>query len=147
MDKLDARTLALYWKCAIELPNGKRTYVIGIHENGNVQVAHAFGSQDHWHVSEVKPILRELSSMSEEEAIPLCQMRIQGLRDGDRVKIVEFDMFYKKCKFYIHHDNDPETKVHRFLSFDEWLPEQFQYLLSKHFDLFGLIEKGLAIKQ
>ena len=28
---------------------------------------------------------------------------------------------------------------------EEWAPEQFVYLLSKGFDLFGLIESGLAI--
>jgi hypothetical protein len=27
----------------------------------------------------------------------------------------------------------------------EWKPEQFTYCLSKGFDLFGLIEQGLAI--
>jgi hypothetical protein len=28
-----------------------------------------------------------------------------------------------------------------------WFPEGFQWLLSKHFDLFGLIEAGLAIEK
>lgn len=92
-----------------------------------------------------RPILRPLSSMTEEEAAVLCTMSVNGLRAGDKVTIVEFDMFYSRCKFYIHHDDDPETKVHRFLEFNKWKPEQTVFMLSKDFDIFGLIESGLAI--
>lgn len=41
---------------------------------------------------------------------------------------------------------DPELNAHKWQDFEIGLaPEQFHYLLSKHFDLFGLIDAGLAI--
>jgi hypothetical protein len=98
-------------------------------------------------ISAVKPILRPLDDMTEEEAQPLCQMQINGLQEGDRATISQFNMFYKRCEFYIHHSDDPELHVYRFLSFKEFNPKQFAYLLSKGFDLFGLIDAGLAIEK
>jgi hypothetical protein len=42
--------------------------------------------------------------------------------------------------------DDPELNNHKWQDFEIGLaPEQFHWLLSKHFDLFGLIEAGLAI--
>jgi hypothetical protein len=42
--------------------------------------------------------------------------------------------------------DDPELNDHQWQDFEIGLaPEQFHWLLSKNFDLFGLIESGLAI--
>lgn len=72
----------------------------------------------------VKPILRTLSDMREEEAVECWE-----LTDTDRDKEIEgwqvVDYFRREENFY-----EPKT---------------FLYLLSKHFDLFGLIKSGLAI--
>lgn len=65
-----------------------------------------------WHL--VKPILRPLSDMTEEE-----------------MKIVTVSGLMSDLKYIINRN--------------KWTPERFLYLLSKGFDLFGLIEEGLAI--
>lgn len=67
--------------------------------------------------NDVKPILRPLSSMTEEER----------------------DEMEKTYNLY------PVTAVHQHLMCASQTAKTFQYLLSKHFDLFGLIEKGEAI--
>lgn len=66
--------------------------------------------------SDVKPILRPLSSMAEEEAkeLDLADVQIGLLAFGHRLQM-------------------------------HMTPDQFKKCLDKHFDLFGLIEEGLAI--
>lgn len=66
------------------------------------------------------PILRPLSSMTEEE-LQECGNMIYDFSD------------------------DPELNNHKWQDFEISAPEQFHYLLSKHFDLFNLIPEGLAI--
>lgn len=75
-------------------------------------------SEMHWKFpyDVIKPLLRPLSSMTEMEIVEMM-----GLYGGTA-------SFRKDNPF-----------THRFS------PEQFRYLLSKHFDLFGLIEANLAI--
>jgi hypothetical protein len=63
-----------------------------------------------------KPILRSLSDMTEEEKIELSAL-------------LEW----------------PEPKTVMNNRYSRYSPKIFLYLLSKHFDLFGLIEAGLAI--
>jgi len=78
-----------------------------------------------------KPILRPLSDMTEEE-INECW------------KLLEWSEMIKNNRRYKlneeFHDSD-EGRECGWFSFLKILP----YLLSKHFDLFGLIESGLAI--
>jgi len=63
-----------------------------------------------------KPVLRPLSSMSQDEADEF---------HGVNVKLQHY-VFYLNTREY-------------------WNPKEFKWLLSKHFDLFGLIEAGLAV--
>ena len=69
----------------------------------------------------IKPLLRPLSSMTEEEM--------------------------KECGNMIYdYSNDPDLNIWEWRDFEIGLaPEQYHWLLSKGFDLFGLIEAGLAI--
>jgi hypothetical protein len=68
-----------------------------------------------------KPILRPLSDMTEEE-LQECGNLVYDFSD------------------------DPELNNHKWQDFQTLLTsEQFHWLLKKHFDLFGLIEAGLAI--
>lgn len=83
----------------------------------------------------VKPILRPLSDMTEKEARqcwkisnPLVSYRFSGF-DGQSRSI-----FYKNGN-----GNNGSEVLNK--------PSQFVYLLSKRFDLFGLIESGQAINK
>jgi hypothetical protein len=70
--------------------------------------------------SEIKPILRPLSDMTEEELQECGNM------------VYDFS-------------GEPELNNHKWKDFEIAAPEQFHWLLARHFDLFGLIEAGLAI--
>lgn len=92
-----------------------------------------------WEAAEIKPILRPLSDMTEEELIeqenifkiyepdfevtPDMRKNAWEKIKNDGIMAVEFS-----------EDNNPLMVF-----------ELFRYFLSKHFDLFGLIESGLAI--
>jgi hypothetical protein len=69
-------------------------------------------------VGDVKLILRPLSDMTDEEKKELCIVR-----DWPDYKTVMNNLYWK------------------------YSPEMFKFLISKHFDVFGWIEKGLAISK
>lgn len=73
-------------------------------------------------LSNVKPILRPLADMTEEEGALMDDM---AKRQRDNYIEIQ------NCKFF----DGIRTES----------AEAFAFLLSKHFDLFGLIEAGLAI--
>lgn len=116
----------------------------------------------------IKLFLRQLSSMTEEEIYDLinsmCPDDIEDIPEKDEY---DFEMFYNdggnmvdsdvavgsdySCRCYegqisITHDGT----IHCFDEKGEKeimvnVPRAYHYLLSKHFDLFGLIDAGLAI--
>lgn len=67
-------------------------------------------------VTKIKPILRPLSDMTEQESYELCWQKNQN---------------HMKLNWSLN-----ESAIH---------PNEFLYLLKQGFDLFGLIESGLAI--
>lgn len=121
---------------------------------------------------DLKPILRRLSDMTEEEASNLLAILFyNSMNPDDRVTADEIDVDIHKNDDGLMVDGDmalvcelscrcfegqlgitlngtlvlydEEGKVQRL----DNSVEAFVYLLSKSFDLFGLIEKGLAIDQ
>lgn len=86
-----------------------------------------------------KLILRPLSDMTGEEAAKFIEIGTSvydfiGIRKVDRYEVM-FDVGYAtSTRTWLKH-----------LRFNELKAEQFTFLLSKHFDLFGLIESGLAV--
>jgi hypothetical protein len=104
-----------------------------------------------------KPILSPLSSMTEEEALVIGKLITDEMVD----KVSRLDVSIEGRRIEIFYDNDSEKidlKANQVSWIergkDTWhhLPvhnyaEFFTYLLSKHFDLFGLIEAGLAIEK
>lgn len=85
------------------------------------------------YLSEVKPYLRPMSSMTEEEVNEYNQY---WEKDRDDIMIVgkHFEEMYKSKKFtlYMH----PVVPMYRHIL----------WLLENHFDFMGLIPKGLAIE-
>jgi hypothetical protein len=87
----------------------------------------------------IKPILRPLSNMTEDEAVELVKIRSTTYRwvtaEVVNQHILRFEFEYESSR----------RRRSTTLRFDELSPEEVRYLLSKGFDLFGLIEAGLAI--
>lgn len=67
-----------------------------------------------------KPLLRPLSDMTHDE-LQECGNMVYDFSD------------------------EPELNNHKWQDFDFITAEQFQWLLKRHFDLFGLIDAGLAL--
>ena len=120
MRTLSAQNLALYLGCEfLYYEDGynhpKRYKMAGIQDN---EVINAFG---HFHeIAGVKPLLRKLESMTEEEA-----KEMPGLNAEDFMDLT--------MKF----DNGDTSFVGDM--------NTLRWLLSKHFDLFNYIEEGLAL--
>lgn len=104
----------------------------------------------------IKPILHPLSSMTEEELREVLIMHFdETSRDIASQSIVSVKKKFEVkmvSKYgtgipYIVYNEDNIPHSDGVFSLSELNPDQFRYLLSKHFDLFGLIESGLAIKQ
>lgn len=112
--------------------------------------------------SELKPILRNLSSMTEEEAKSIHSIQHGGHPDtytrhefdirraGSGWSIVRLDSMDIKLIVTDHGNlwkaieedgNPPHVEPMQYQN------EIFRYLLSKGFDLFGLCESGLAIEK
>lgn len=79
----------------------------------------------------VKPILRRLEDMTEDEAIELLGIT------------VPYATYHSKDHSGLYWSGAGVSSAH--LSFSYGDPRSFHYLLSRGFDLFGLINAGLAI--
>lgn len=114
MEKKIEDYLHLYLGCEIKI--GDQIEILdAVGQSGEFESLYKGHLRNFYHISVgVKPILRPLSDMTEEEKFEIQQ--ISGWVD------------------YNHYINQGFCK-----------PEVFKYLLSKSFDLFGLIESGLAI--
>jgi hypothetical protein len=102
--------------------------------------------EDYWTVfnddrsmDRIKPILRPLSDMTQEEAIETTKPVV--IYGNVRKYEVYENSFGKKVVSW------GESMREKYVPQDEtcYVPRQFVFLLSKHFDLFGLIEAGIAI--
>ena len=119
MEKNIENYLPFYLGCTLD--NGN--ILKAVHSDGSIETLYRGHLTNYWspEEAELKPILRPLSDMTEEELQECGNM------------IYDFS-------------GDPELNDHKWQDFEIGLaPEQFHYLLSKHFDLFGLIDAGLAI--
>jgi hypothetical protein len=95
-------------------------------------------------LSNVKLLLHPLPDMTEDEARWLCELKegtIIGQVDVINIKTHKVDFIDGEMD---SGDGWCEMKDKEVL-FKYMNAEQVRYLLSKHFDLFGLIEAGLAI--
>jgi len=116
---LTAKELALYLGCECQYVDGLIFELCGIvnifgepHAEGRI----SSNKTSAYPLSTVKPILRPLSDMTEEE-----DKECHNIMFGEFAEKV-------KDKYIIHYEG-----------------KKIAYLLSKHFDLFGWIEAGLAI--
>ena len=106
-------------------------------------------------ICEVKPLLRPLSSMTKEEAYEFGVL-LMGETDmkDKKVGIGEMALMGDKHPAIMYQDqeDDEYSVLIQFfkvgISGMSLIPyEAYEWLFSKHFDVFGLIEKGLAIEK
>lgn len=137
--KLTPQVLAMYLGCEIEA-KGSRGILRNVNLKGfcTLQLSEEIGQSIGCLVEEVKPILRRLSSMTEEEAREFC---VYCPSDWKVVVTPDQHGIYIKCWKV----GDLESM--QIVDLEAVTASQFQYLLSKHFDLFGLIDAGLAIEK
>lgn len=100
---------------------------------------------------EAKPFLRNLKDMEFEDQ---RQLLIIYWNQYPGIETCVFKIHDKEVKKYIKHgtgvgyslfSNIGEHKITGTLSYSNFSPEQFHYLLSRGYDLFQLIPAGLAI--
>lgn len=125
--------------------------------------------EDETWTDSIKPILRKLEDMKEEEMIGLLQsMVLSDMEDKPTNEDYNLEMFYnddglmvdgdiavganftcrcfegqiglKKCGSIILFDEDKDVTRDQLIN----TPIAFHYLLKQHFDLFGLIDSNLA---
>lgn len=135
---MEAKTLALYLGCEFiwnQFPDVKYK-MDGIYQSEvepDKTIVSAQPNRQEFYHDEIKLILRPLSSMTEEEGKEYAGLFFEDYNP-------ELTKFYNfgHCISIRYYD--------AFLHLpDEYTPKQFLWLLSKGFDLFGLIEKGEAI--
>lgn len=137
MEKKIENYLHLYLGCECEIKGQPNAILGAVGIKSGEQVIVRWPKDDEWSyadVTEVKPILRPLSSMTEEEMKEFASIQREGIT---KIK-------FEKGKIWSFVDHEGFYKWHPH-SLDTPTPEQFCYLLSKHFDLFGLIDAGLAL--
>lgn len=117
-----------------------------------------FDADYYWdaYIDDIKPYLRSMSSMTEEEAKELLFIRLDSKYDdscANSIKLIEVS-FQKKspCKGSISVWFSFENKIHDICSKCEYLGRinditlaEIDWLNAHRFDYRGLIERGLAI--
>lgn len=126
MNHLIAQELALYLGCDVCMYADSLGILQEVKVDKVAVVNKASGRSDLLLISEVKPILRRMSSMTEKECRALCKLEGWGWDLGNMVVSDDGIHF--------------QDKVFRKIT-----PESFRYLLSLHFDLFGWIDSGKAL--
>lgn len=127
--------LHLYLGCEAKSSKGTMVYKLSsVDSIGRCMFFDGFGN-DMWLGEDFKLALRPLSDMTEEEIKQVAWLQynfkaenVRGKDEWGNIKVVNKSPFY----YWINpiRSTNPETMI---------------YLLSKHFDLFSLIESGLAI--
>lgn len=119
---MEAKTLALYLGCQVRFMQNDKLTLVGIDEDSELPVICLLEGKHRrvFSIDEIKLLLRPLSSMTEEEAEEIWYMA--------------------EPKHVLTTTRTGNITVQVALS-----SERTRWLLSKGFDLFGLIESGDAI--
>lgn len=137
--------LPYYIGCdVITTDDNETAELVGVTDDDAHLVHKGTGSYGTCSVEGIKPILRKLESMTREEAKYLL-----GFKESEIIlNIRKTDKYYNfEFKWADNRFDKGYGFSERAIGFnnDDWKPWQFHYLLRQHFDLFGLIDAGLAI--
>ncbi len=144
MKKLELKHLACYLPYGLKIKNGITTYTMVC--DAKQYDADGFLSLEFVEGIASKPILRPLSDLTKE-------IKVDGEKFYPFEKIINAPLDYEKAyrvlgkrRFEILFDNDGEAYLEK-LSTDPkgWPYYYLTYLFKWHFDVFDLIDAGLAI--
>jgi hypothetical protein len=137
--------LHLYLGCKLlDLRTEKQGFLIGILNQRVLPVLISIGDEvDHVYFDQVKPILRPLSNIEAEEMQTLFQLNDYNFSSFENFKGLKVDMENNCIEGYGVRENGSENYVS--IYFHLLNPDQFRFLIHFTFDLFGLIDAGLAI--
>lgn len=138
--------LHYYMGCkAITTDDNEQAELVGVSDDNAHLVHDGTGSYGTCDISGVKPILRRLEDMTEVEGVDLAKLQHNPTRHKD------IEVLYIKTE-HLHYidgtrwSGDGVSEYNEyFVDFSQMKADQFHYLLSKGFDLFGLIDAGLAV--
>lgn len=147
--KLTPNLLALYLGCKVKCDDGRIRILTGICQASDsstsfrIQTRMDDKSNVYWQdIDMISLLLRKLEDMTEEEARECLEMKYnigQGIRIDER----------RDSGYWYQHLGFDGTPINgrQFIYFIQLTesPKQVAYLLSKSFDLFGLIESSEAI--
>lgn len=139
--------LHFYLGCeCIKTESGTRGKLARIGESMcNLKFSDEIGQNVSFMIEEVKPILRPLSSMTEEEAVEFCKIETTENRHHliEIHEVKQNEVWYSDGSRFQGDGIDELNDL--FIHFNHLSANQFAWLLSKSFDLFGLIESNQAI--
>ena len=136
--KLELKHIAPYLPYGLIVKhNDEDTLLTDLHVSGIINpVKYEAGITSVIDVDEVKPILRPISSMTLEEI-----REMQGVVDNEEVYIAvsKSDIWFEENVL------DPNDGHMELYSTD--LYNAYEWLFKHHFDIFGLIDKGLSVSK
>ena len=125
MEKLEEKHLACYLPYGLMISiKGKEDYPCELEGIDAYCKDTVIVERRNMNFSEIKPILRPLSDLTKE---------IETVIDRQK-----FNLYFNITGIYLTRYNSEYVKINEFRKVEE-------YLIKNHFDVFGLIEKGLAI--
>jgi len=129
MKTLTPQDLIIGMECLVS--STKKTHIIGIHENGNIQIAQAIGNQDYWNVKYIQPILKPIEDIN--------------LHDLQQIGDTSFNLPYFNHWINKQPEGVSVYKIFRMIA-EYGGTEALKYLFL-NLDVHRWIEQGLAIKK
>ncbi len=109
--------------------------------SGKCQLMNTNGGRAFRGADMVKPILRPIPDITEEEVINLVFMQSDVYKNVAPIQIHK-----GVIRFEFEYSTSSRRRVES-IKLDELKPKMFMYLLKQGFDIFGLIEAKLAVKK
>ena len=142
MKTLELKHLAAYLPYLLELEIANLTkgyYLDGISKNTLIHVNHDSRLGFKCHIADVKPILRPLADLKKEPDLYLL-LSFESIQEFEESE----DLTLSKL-FHWEFSNLCARHFDVFGLIDAGLAININYLCARHFDVFGLIDAGLAI--
>lgn len=136
MEVKDVLHLYLGCECAVDYRDREGEGMMidrisGVYEDGSAAISNGYIEP----ISKLKPILRPLSDMTEDEAVELANIHKYDIPDDDGVREELINVYSDEGELHL---GKPYLPIGMY-------KEGMLWLLKQHFDLFSLIESGQAI--
>ncbi len=138
MEKTFKEVAHLYLGCEVVIVDGIRDNNTDTLTYMNI-LGDCGGNQYEWLISNCRPILYRLEDITDKDAIELV-----SLWSDIFLNVEKKDVRYQKLNFDFNYASSRRVRTEQ-VDFRKLNSDQFLFLLSKHYDLFNLIDNGHAI--